>query len=504
MVEAITASWHGNNYQARIFWENAFNLLVPESCVVEVTFEANGPKSFDDVVVRYEPAITRSGPKRVPADYHQVKWHVERAGRFGYRDFVSPDFIGAKSMSLLQRLRDAKSTAPDGSNFTFLTTYRVADGDQLAELIAGTDGSLLLDRLFDGTKTDKSKMGKVRKCWRDHLKIGEDDTKLREILEGLRILEGYRSLDELRTQINFRAQAVGILACHASDSDFRFDELARQLKTRQMGSLSREILMEICTNERILIEVKQELPSEKNIVIRSFIRSAADQVISDPESCLNLTDLFTERYLRDDRSWQNDMRPRVEEFLSGVTTRHSAIRLYVEAHASIAFLAGSVLDFKSGCDVTLIQNGRTGARIWRSDDGMSGPKMAVSEVRHGDGNDILVTISATHDVRRAAEAYRKGNLPDVGVSIDFSPENGTGAMSVNGGNHAAMLADQITSVVRNARLDLGANVHIFAACPNTLIYFLGQHHRAIAPAIIYEFDFDRRGNKTYHPSILMD
>ena len=52
MVDAVTPRWHGDNYQARIFWENAFNLLLPNTCVVEVTFEADGPKAFDDVVVK--------------------------------------------------------------------------------------------------------------------------------------------------------------------------------------------------------------------------------------------------------------------------------------------------------------------------------------------------------------------------------------------------------------------------------------------------------------------
>ena len=46
MADAVVARWHGDNYQARVFWENAFNLLSPHSCVVEVTFEADGPKAF--------------------------------------------------------------------------------------------------------------------------------------------------------------------------------------------------------------------------------------------------------------------------------------------------------------------------------------------------------------------------------------------------------------------------------------------------------------------------
>ena len=87
MADAVTARWHGDNYQSRIFWEHALNLLVDSSCVVEVTFEANGPKAFDDVVVRYDPPVARPGPDRVPAEYTQVKWHVETGGRFGYEDF---------------------------------------------------------------------------------------------------------------------------------------------------------------------------------------------------------------------------------------------------------------------------------------------------------------------------------------------------------------------------------------------------------------------------------
>lgn len=73
MADAVVARWHGDNYQARVFWENALNLLRPQSCVAEVSFEANGPKAFDDVVVRYDPPIAGSGTERVVTDYQQVK-----------------------------------------------------------------------------------------------------------------------------------------------------------------------------------------------------------------------------------------------------------------------------------------------------------------------------------------------------------------------------------------------------------------------------------------------
>jgi SMODS-associated and fused to various effectors sensor domain len=66
-----------------------------------------------------------------------------------------------------------------------------------------------------------------------------------------------------------------------------------------------------------------------------------------------------------------------------------------------------------------------------------------------------------------------------------------------------VLARDLTeSLARHANRD--AMAHIFAACPNSLLFFLGQQHQGIAPCIVYEFDFDRRGNKTYQPSFVMD
>ncbi len=68
-----------------------------------------------------------------------------------------------------------------------------------------------------------------------------------------------------------------------------------------------------------------------------------------------------------------------------------------------------------------------------------------------------------------------------------------------------MLAEQISNQGRELKADApDTMVHIFAACPNALLFYLGQHHQSIAPCIVYEFDFDRRGCKTYQPSFVID
>jgi hypothetical protein len=505
MVDAVTPRWHGDNYQARIFWENAFNLLLPNTCVVEVTFEADGPKAFDDVVVKYDPAVARSGPQRISADYHQVKWHVHTGGRFGYADLVDPDFIGAQSVSLLQRLKQARQTAPSSAHFTFLTTYRIKDDDPLGLLVSAHDGSMLVERLFDGT-TDRSRMGRVRKLWRDHLQLATDE-ELKHVVAGLRIFEGYRSLDELRASINLRAQVVGVLACNAADSDFRYDELARQLKVRQLNKLTRETLLQICREEGLLVPQAPEPDPALPIAIRSFLGPAADIVGAAPGDTLLLTDYFRQRYLRDDRDWQRDIRPEVETFLRSCVRKSGVLRLILDAHASIAFLAGSVLDLKSGVQTTLVQKGRVGARIWRADDGSgsAGQFFAVGHEAIGPGADIAIGISVAQYLTPQMRIYMQSHLPQVGRMVSFAMPTGPGQQSVTGGGHAAMLAERISNQVRELKVDApDTMVHIFAACPNALLFYLGQHHQSMAPCIVYEFDFDRRGNKTYQPSFVID
>jgi hypothetical protein len=68
-----------------------------------------------------------------------------------------------------------------------------------------------------------------------------------------------------------------------------------------------------------------------------------------------------------------------------------------------------------------------------------------------------------------------------------------------------VVAEQVSNHVRTLKADdPDAVVHIFAACPNSLLFFLGQHHQGIAPCIVYEFDFDRQHHKTYQPSFIID
>ena len=503
MADAITAQWHGHNYQSRIFWLNAMDLLRPETCVSRVAFEANGPKAFDDVVVHYEPPVVRSGPDPIAVEYHQIKWHVETGGRLGYEDLTRPAYIGAMSISLLERLRDAKHATAGPARMLLVTPDRIADGDPLGHLISANDHSLLTERLFDGT-TDGSRMGKVRRCWREHLTLTDDDSLL-EVVEGLAIVEGYRTLQQLRDEINLKAEAVGLIPCPASESDFRYDELARQLKIRRVNSMDREQLIDICKAEGLWVSQRPAADRRLPVAIRSFRGLSTDVVPAAPENTLWLTDSFRARYLNDGREWQRDIRPRVEGFLTAAAAKSNLIRLILDAHASIAYLSGSVFHVKSGLDIELVQKGRVGTQVWRPDDGTRGDSLRSEISQLGSGLDIAVAISITQPVDGHVNRYVEQSLSQVGRIFSFAPPDGPGQQTVAGGEHAARMAEELSNSLRAIKANSpDATLHLFAACPNSFLYYLGQNHPALAPVVVYEFDFDRQGNKTYQPSFEID
>ena len=504
MANAVVPKWHGDNYQARIFWMNALNLMKPHTSVVEVTFEAEAPKAFDDVVVRFDPPVVYSGEQRVCADYHQIKWQVHGGHRFGYEDLIDPGFIHASTHSLLQRLQAAAETASGSAVFTFLTTARIKDGDPLGSLICNNDRSLLWERLFDNTK-DQRRMGKVRKCWRDHLGLASDDS-LEALVRRFRIMDGYRSLRELRELVNERAVSVGFCAYDNTASDFRYDELARQLKVRGLNRITKVSLQSLARDEGLLN--KQTAPADPflPVCIRSFLGPAADVIDAAPEHTLSLVGDFRQRYLHDNRSWQDDIQPKVVEFLQSMAKQSLKLRLTLDAHASIAFLAGSILHVKSALEVELVQKGRSGLRVWRPHDGseVNGTRFNHRHKRPGSGQGIAVGLSVTQPVESATRAYIASNLLCVGDLLLFDLPGGPGQTTVMGGGHAAALAEQVSNTLREIKAaDPDRTVHIFAACPNSLLFYLGQQSQGIAPAIVYEFDFDRKGNKSYQPSFLL-
>lgn len=492
MADSVVAGQGGHDYQARWFWILASQLRDPQrGSVTEVVYEANAPRAFDDVVVRYDPPTPVYG-MRVSVSHHQVKYHVDNSGRFGYADLADPEFIGASTTSILQRLRTAKASAPSDSEFVLVTTDSISDGDLLGELVSKADSSIRLDRLKVGG--GRSRMGKVRKCWRENAGL-ESDEQLYELLSAFRIQSGAPTLEHLRDQVNLHFKLVGLVPCHDT-IEFRFDATARQLKAAGRNALTREKFEVLCREEGWIAATPPA--GYDNVAIRSYPDGPAATIGIPDEQTLSLYTLFEDRQLRAGADWTNDVQRAVEEFLDGIRSRFSRVRLFLEAHLSISFLSGACLGLKSGVSVELVQKGRSGVSEWRADDGRDGPAPIIVAEKKLDDRDVAVVVSMSRRARADVDTYWESAHPSVGTVVHVEPADGPGQNAIKGGAHAAAISDAIAEFLRDQRYPAGTTFHFFIAAPGAVAFFLGQQRQAIGPCVLYEYDFQGRN---YFPSL---
>ncbi|MBY8978365.1 SAVED domain-containing protein [Rhodobacteraceae bacterium NNCM2] len=502
MTQAVTVRRDGDTYQARQFWLRAARLLDPESPIVRVGFES-GPKSFDDIWIEYAP---RKEPKDASGEplnreYIQCKWHVS-PGTYGYSDLVSPEFVNANARSLLQRARDAQlRNAPEGSGvqFKLLTNWQINRDDALRLLIGEQSGSVRLERLY-GTKTDKSAVGAIRKAWREHLGIDEDE--LRIFASTLAFGHTSESLNDLRERLDLLFAYVGLRRVPMRESGFVYDDLVFRWMSQGRVEHDRDSFRELCAREGL-----RGAPLEQRKVygVKSF-EHAFDRLEDRCDEVLNFVPVFDQRFIRNDDEWSTKLYPELSEFLRVAAINRPKLRLALDAHTTLAFAAGSVLNIKSGRAVELEQ--RTISRnVWAADDvaaDPSWPSLRQSEVELlPDAPDLAVALGITHSIFGDVRRYVDEHLPSVGRLLELTPSTGTGSQVVTAGRHAFDLAQSATEAIRLAHSEtpLESVTHLFVAAPNTLTFFLGQQAPVLGRICLYEFDFDGRRDRSYRPSL---
>ena len=491
MARAIVARRQGDDFQARIFWLNAASLLDPTSSVLRVAYEC-GPKAFDDILIEYDTA-------RAPRDHEglairiehvQCKWHTT-AGTFGFEDVIDPGFINASQHSLLQRAHQAllaQGPTVGGLRFELKTNWRIRTDDPLLELIGKSSDAVEADRLFCG-KTDRSRMGKVRKLWREHLDV--DDRELRRLVRVLAIAETPESLLAPRQRLEDRFAAVGLKRVPISESAFIYDDLAAKLLAQGRVDFNREQFRDMARREGILAGVAAPA-NVPTVGVRSFMH-AIDRLENRCQRVLDLVLYFDGRYIRREADWQERIAPELSEFLRDAARTGDRLRLVLDAHVSLAFGAGALLDVKSGKQIEIEQ--RTGGRrFWSMDDAKPESTwrgcVFEDEVTRGGGSEIAIAVGLTHDVSAAVRSFAREQLPRVGRIVHCRPEGGASQQSVICGRHAWQLAESVVGhlVAARGQGHRGTPVHVFVAGPNGFAFFLGQQ-RVIGPAYIYEWDF---------------
>jgi hypothetical protein len=504
MTQAVTVRRDGDTYQARQFWLRAARLLDPDSPIVRVGFES-GPKSFDDIWIEYaggrEPKDLSGQPLR--REHMQCKWHVS-PGVYGYSDLVNPEFINANARSLLQRARQAQlQYALDGSGaqFKLVTNWQLDRADALCAVVSQRSGAIRLDRFY-GTKTDNSAVGRIRKVWREHLDIDED--ALRPLANTIAFGHTSETLFDLRDRLDILFAFVGLRRVPPHESAFFYDDLIFQWMGQGRVEFDRKGFKELCSDEGLFGDATGR---PKVYGVKSF-EHAFDRLEDRCEEVLNLVPDFDERFIREDADWSAKIYPELKGFLQSAANDHPKIRLALDAHTTLAFAAGSVLNIKSGRAVELEQ--RTIARdLWSADDVPADPDwptldQTVIEL-NADAQDVAVAFSITHDIADDVRRYAEDRLPSVGQLLVLRPSTGANSQVVASGRHAFDLAQSTRNAIRSIkRKTLHPTVfHLFVAAPNALTFFLGQQAAVLGRVRLYEFDFEGGRDLSYRPSLTL-
>jgi hypothetical protein len=499
MTQAVVARKQGDDFQARLFWLYAAQLLDAAGNVIRVAYET-GPKAFDDVLVEYDPVCAPQDHRGSPVlrDHLQCKWHT-RPGQFGYIDLIDPAFTNAQSRSFLQRAREAQlQHAPtgEGVRFKLVTNWRLGHNDPLMQLVLQQTHALDLDRLFDGT-TPASVTGKVRQAWADHL--ATDEGALRLVARTLAITQRLESADELRERLNDRFAATGLMRVSSAEAGFFYDDLIAKLRAQGRSSFDRNSFRDLCQSENLLDSSRERNPV--TVGVRSFMHPI-DNLEARCHQTLNLVPHFDGRYIRDEADWEGRILPELRAFILRAAAENEHLRLILDAHVSLAFGVGTLLNVKSGKTIEIEQ--RTGGRrFWSPTDLPLDPTwpglVFEEEIMAEPGeHDVAVAIGLTHDISTAVQHYVKG-MPSIGRILHVRLEGGPSGQSVKCGHHASRLAEALTTRVRAGVGSSTHNrtIHLFIAGPNAFAFFLGQNHVAIGRTTVYEWDFEGRRSGSY-------
>ncbi len=500
MAAPINARQRGDEYQQLVFWKYALMMLSGKYEIENIRYEDDLVKSYDDIVIQYStPQIFRDST--ISKEYIQVKFHMRDDGLFTVDNLLDPSFINATKNSLLHNVVAAyKKLGEDEFKqcaFVIYSMWDIDQEDELYKLVSNENSTLEIARLFDGT-TERSRMGKIRKKMRTALGIEEDELKC--VLKQIRIKSRQEKLDDLISGLNQQLEYCGLQVISGSKHTNPYAQLIQNLYKSGHTLFTKEFLENQLHNEN-MYSAKRE---KELIAIRSFIKHA-ENLESEVEHILKLEDCFEGRFLKKQYTWDGTIYPMINEYLSKNCQSDKEYSIQIEANPTIAFLAGRTLDIKTAKDISPVQRTDKGIIKWnKTDSDIQYPQtICKSKVLDAEKKDVAVVIGISREIVNDVEEFLSAEKGEIGRIMDIRLKT-TDSANVIDGMHAWHLANQIKNEIDKRVLKEKQGVlHLFFACPNSIVFLLGRYSLPFGKIQLYEYDFNKQRTCTYYSTITL-
>lgn len=497
MAKAVSARQFGDEYQQLVFWKYALKLLSGDYEIDKIKYEDEAVKSYDDVVVEYAiPQKFRD--TTITKEYIQVKFHMRDNNFFSLDNLLDPTFINATKNSLLDNVVLAYRSLGDefkNCKFIIYSMWDIAQDDILNELISNVDRTIILNKLFDGT-TDISKMGKFRSQLCDRLKLTSEE--LRCVLRQLCIMNRQETLVGLKEVLNEKLSLLGLQVVSGSKHTNQYSQLIQELNKSGHISFSKDFLEEQLRNEKLYCNKKKSAI----VAVRSF-KKHTESLDDEANHILELEEYFDGRFLKNEFQWDKIIYPILKEYIESCFSDDKDYYIQLETNPSIAFTSGRILDIKAGKKIIPMQRGENGVAVWeKMEDNKQYPE-PIAEEQTFDTNctDVAIIIGFTRNIYNDVIEYFKEEKKEIGRIINITLETSDSA-SVFDGTHAWNLSNKIKNLIDARNLSEKRNVlHLFAACPNSIMFILGRYSLSFGKIQLYEYDFNKLRTCTYYPTM---
>ena len=461
------ARMQGDDYQHLLTWYYALMLLPmprsdPAESVTRIEFEAPKAGHVDDIVVHWRDC----------AEYIQVKFATDGRG-FNNSEWWLDDSHG---YSLLQRFWKSWVQLKSNDNSTMvLHTNRHRDPKCTVMKCISSKNSLLMPLI--GENGPRSRRGRERAKWAEHLEVREQD--LLEMLGCLKIRDGQESFDKLVERVGEQHRNLG-LRCDREAVKSGMHAV-REWITNGKRSIDRKGMAE-CIRD---LELEAAPPRAALLVQEIGYDHSPDSatVALDWVGLFEGEDPRARRRIKDPAAWNERMRPDLADAATEIR-REGYNEVWVRGLMCLPswFAVGTVFSDVAGWRIMCNKKNE----IW---DSSADPLTMRSKRRRekvGPGPDLAVSLSVSASIRTDVRKYIEATRLPVGVLLDLEPPNGASDRALPDASTARGWARDVRDAVRQERGQQDdMRLHLFLATPDVAAMLLGYIWNRVPETLLY-------------------